>query len=236
MYSGAGCKVSDLLVERSLNSLFLAGWASVFVIPMSLIFGTIAGLLRDTWLDKIISLSTIVALSLPEFASGIFLILFFSLTLNWLPSMSSIDPTISLFKQFPMLILPILTLSLVILGYVARMVRASVLEVSSSDYVRMATLNGIPGPIVVVKYILRNALLPTVTVIAMNVGWVIGGLIVVETVFAFPGLGGLLLYAVTQRDVPLIQACVLFAVGAYMILNFIADLVYMFLNPTIRHG
>jgi peptide/nickel transport system permease protein len=149
--------------------------------------------------------------------------------------MSNIDTNVDLLRQFPMLILPILTLSLVILGYIARMTRASVIEVSSSNYVRTAVLMGLPTSNVIVKHILRNALLPSITVIAMNMGWLIGGIVVVESVFAFPGLGSLLLYGVMQRDVPLIQASVLFAAAAYMILNFVADLLYLFLNPRLRN-
>jgi peptide/nickel transport system permease protein len=149
--------------------------------------------------------------------------------------MSNIDTNVDLLRQFPMLILPILTLSLVILGYIARMTRASVIEVSSSNYVRTAVLMGLPTSNVIVKHILRNALLPSITVIAMNMGWLIGGIVVVESVFAFPGLGSLLLYGVMQRDVPLIQASVLFAAAPYMILNFVADLLYLFLNPRLRN-
>ena len=230
-----GIGIADLLLQRARNSLFLAGCASIFLIPISLFIGTIAGLKRDTWVDKFISLVTITAISVPEFASGIFLILLFSLTLNFLPSASNIDPTGSLFKHLPHLILPILTLSLVFLGYIARMMRASVIEVSSSNYVRTAVLKGLSDAQVIWKHVVRNALLPSVTVIAMNIGFFIGGLIVVETVFAYPGLGSLLLFAINQRDVPLIQATVLFVFAAYMLLNLVADLLYMFLNPRIRY-
>jgi peptide/nickel transport system permease protein len=231
-----GYRVSDLLWKRSLNSLFLAAFASLFVIPISLLLGTIAGLMRDTWVDKLISLMSMVAISLPEFASGIFLILILSLTFKLLPSMSSIDPTVSLVRQLPMLILPILTLSFIILGYIARMTRVSVIEVSSSNYVRTAVMSGLPNSNIILKHILRNALLPSVTVISMNMGWLIGGLVVVETVFAFPGLGTLLLYCIMQRDVPLIQSTALVTVTSYMVLNFIADLLYMLLNPRLRHS
>lgn len=230
-----GCRVADLLLDRSSNSLFLAACTSLFVIPISLLAGTVAGLKRDTWIDKIISLLTMVAISLPEFASGIFFILVFSLTFKLLPAMSNIDTNVGLLRQLPMLILPVLTLSLVILGYIARMTRASVIEVSSSNYVRTSILMGLPISNVIIKHILRNALLPSITVIAMNMGWLIGGIIVVESVFAFPGLGSLLLYGVMQRDVPLIQATVLFTVGAYMILSFIADILYQLLNPRLRN-
>lgn len=229
-----GVKIADLLVISARNSLFLALCSSIFIIPLSLLLGTLAGLKRDTWVDKFLSLTTMVAISLPEFASGVFLILLFSLTLKWLPAASSINPNQSLMSQFSSLILPILTLSLVLLGYITRMTRASVIEVSSSNYVRTAFLKGLPNVQIILKHILRNALLPSITVIAMNIGWLIGGLVVVETVFAYPGLGSLLLFGIVQRDVPFIQATVLFIVMAYMVLNLIADLLYALLNPRIR--
>jgi len=232
--SVTGLKIADLLVLSTQNSLFLAICSSIFIIPLSLLLGTLAGLKRDTWVDKFLSLTTMVAISLPEFISGVFLILLFSLTLKWLPSASSINPNQSLLSQFPSLILPILTLSFVLLGYITRMTRASVIEVSSSNYVRTAILKGLPNVQIILKHILRNALLPSITVIAMNIGWLIGGLVVVETVFAYPGLGSLLLFGIVQRDVPLIQATVLFIVMAYMVLNLIADLLYALLNPRIR--
>ena len=230
-----GWRISDLLVQRAYYSLFLAGWAMVIIVPIALFLGTIAGLKHDSALDKFISLTTIVAFSLPEFATGAFLIFIFALCLKWLPAASAINPSVSLIKQLPALILPILTLSLALLGYQARMVRSSVIEVSSSNYVRTAFLKGLPRKDIFLRYVLRNALLPSVTVIAMNIGWLIGGLVIVETVFGYPGVGSLVLFAIVQRDVPLIQATVLFVVMGYVVLNFVADLLYMYLNPRIRH-
>lgn len=230
-----GIPISGLLINRAENSLFLAFWASLFVIPLSLLLGALAGLKQDTWVDRIVSLSTMVAISLPEFVSGVFLILIFSITFGWLPSSSNIDPNVSLWLQWRALILPIVTLSLVILGYIARMTRASVIDVASSNYARTAILKGLRPSQVLFKHVLRNALLPSVTVIAMNVGWMIGGLVVVESVFAFPGLGSLLLFAINQRDVPLIQDAALFVVAAYMLLNLIADIMYQVLNPKLRY-
>jgi peptide/nickel transport system permease protein len=231
-----GYRVSDLLKGHSLNSIFLASFACILVIPVSLLLGIIAGLARNSWVDKFISLGTMIAISVPEFASGILLILFFGLFLKLFPSMSNVDPSVSLVKQWPMLVLPILTLSLVILGYIAKMARASIVEVSRSNYVRTAILKGLPDLQLILNHILRNSLLPSITVIAMNIGWLISGIIVVELVFAYPGMGSLLFFAIVQRDVPLIQATILFAVGAYMFLNFVADILYTFLDPRLRYS
>ncbi len=231
----SGVRISDLLIDRSENSFFLAFIASVIVIPISLAFGAWAGINKGKFIDKLISLSSMVAISIPEFVSGILFILVFSLWLGVLPSASSIDPNLPLWMQLDAVVLPIMTLSLVLLGYIVRMTRASVIDSASSNYVKTALFKGLSDNQIIVRHILPNALIPSITVIAMNVGWMIGGLVVVETVFAFPGLGSLLLYAIVQRDVTLIQNTSLLVVTVYMFLNLLADILYMFVNPRIRY-
>lgn len=231
-----GVPVAELIVRRGRNSLFLAAAATVFLVPVALLLGVIAGLRVGTFSDNLISTLTLTATAMPEFISGTFLILIFSVWLGVLPATSSIDPAGSLFGQFRLLILPILTVSLVLLGYVARMIRASVIESSRADYTRTAVLKGLPQRRVIVRHILRNALLPSVTIIAMNLGWLFGGIIIVETVFGFPGLGRLVLFAIQQRDVPLIESVILVMAGAYLLLNLIADLLYAVLNPRIEYS
>jgi peptide/nickel transport system permease protein len=231
-----GVEVSDLIIRRGRNSLFLAGVATLFLVPLSILLGVLAGLNEDSWADNLISTLTLIVLSVPEFISGTFLMLLFSVWLGLLPATSAIDPTGALLPQFKLLILPILTVSLVLLGYVARMVRASVIDASRSYYARTAVLKGLPRIKVITRHILKNALLPAVTIIAMNLGWLIGGIIIVETVFGFPGLGRLVLFAIKQRDVPLIEASVLVMGGAYLVLNLLADIIYTWLNPRIRYS
>jgi peptide/nickel transport system permease protein len=231
-----GIEVSDLIVRRGRNSLFLAAVATVFLVPISILLGVLAGLKENSLADNTISTITLIVLSVPEFISGTFLMLVFSVWLGILPATSAIDPTGPLLEQFTLLILPILTVSLVLLGYVARMVRASVIEASRSYYTRTAVLKGLPRHKVVLRHILKNALLPAVTIIAMNLGWLIGGIIIVETVFGFPGLGRLVLFAIKQRDVPLIEASVLVMGATYLFLNLLADIVYTWLNPRIRYS
>jgi len=229
-----GIKVGNLLLNNTKASLFLAAAATLIVIPLALALGCAAGLRRDTWLDRLISLGSMMAISLPEFVSGTFFIIVFSLKLGWLPAASLIDTTRSLWDQFQYLVLPIATLALVLLGYVARMTRASVIETAGQPYIRTAILKGLPLRQVVIRHLLRNALMPTVTVIAMNIGWLVGGLVVVETVFSYPGLGSLLIMGIIQRDVPLIQGAALFIVTAYMFFNLAADIIYRLLNPRLR--
>ncbi len=229
-----GVEVSSLLLRRGRNSLFLAVSATIFLVPLSLGLGVIAGLKEGSWWDHVISTSSLIALSLPSFISGTFLMMIFAIWLKVVPAMSSIEPGANLFSVFPKLILPIVTVSLVLLGYVARMVRASVIDASHSDYARTAVLKGLPQ-MKVVWHILRNALMPTVTVIAMNLGWLIGGLVIVETLFAYPGLGRLVYTAIQRQDIPLIQASVLLTSAVYLLLNLASDVIYTFLDPRIRY-
>jgi peptide/nickel transport system permease protein len=230
-----GVSVSSLLIQKGKNSLFLATFAALFLIPVSLGLGIISGLKEGSWADNLISTSSLIALSLPEFISGTFFVLVFSVWLGVLPVTATINPNKSLLSQFDMLVLPILTISLVLLGYVARMVRVSIIEVSRADYIRTAILKGMPRSRLVAFHILPNALLPAITVIAMNVGWLMGGIVVVETVFGFPGLGRLVLFAIKQRDMPLIQSVILVIAAAYLALNLAADIIYGALNPQVKY-
>ncbi|HVP17525.1 MAG TPA: ABC transporter permease [Spirochaetia bacterium] len=230
-----GVHISDLIIRKGLNSLFLAAASTILLVPLSLLLGVIAGLKEQKWPDSVISTFSLIAISLPEFISGTFLMLVFSVWLRWLPAASSINLDVSLFRQLHLLVLPVVTVSLVLLGYVARMVRASVIEASRSPYARTAILKGLPPLLVNSRHILKNALLPSVTIIAMNIGWLFGGIIIVESVFGYPGLGSLVLFAITQRDVPLIEDVVLLMAAAYLVLNLLADIVYALLNPRIRY-
>jgi peptide/nickel transport system permease protein len=230
-----GVGIADLIIRRGKNSLFLAAASTIMLVPLSLLMGVIAGLKEEKWPDSVISTFSLIAISLPEFISGSFLMLVFSVWLRWLPAASSINTDVSLLRQLHLLILPIVTVSLVLLGYVARMVRVSVIESSRSPYARTAILKGLPARLVNSRHILKNALLPSVTIIAMNIGWLFGGIIIVESVFGFPGLGSLVLFAIQQRDVPLIEDVVLLMAAAYLVLNLLADIVYAVLNPRIRY-
>lgn len=229
-----GFAVSDLILTRLPNSLLLAAMAMMIILPVALTLGTLCALRPHSLFDRIVSIASMVTISLPEFASAIFLIILFSKLIPVLPSMSAIDRHVDLSMQLEMFVLPALALSLITTGYILRMVRFSVLNVAASDQVKAAALSGVPRSVVLVHYILRNSLIPTVTIIAMNMGWLIGGLVVVETVFAFPGLGTLLLHAVTQRDVPLIQGVALCSVVVYLLMNLTADVIAVMLNPRLR--
>jgi peptide/nickel transport system permease protein len=227
--------VGPLIMERLGNSLALAGMALLISVPIAVTLGVIAGLRRGKPEDHAISVGTLAGVSMPEFVVGVVLILIFSSTLSILPASSLMEPDENPFSNLAILILPSITLLAVTLAHTTRMTRASMISVMQADYVRTAVLKGLPWRRVVLRHALPNALLPTVTIIAINIGWMIGGLIVVETVFSYPGLGQLTIRAITNRDVPLMQAVALLITFIYAFANLIADILYTLLNPRIRY-
>ncbi|KAB2852317.1 MAG: ABC transporter permease [Anaerolineae bacterium] len=231
--------------QRLENSGRLAILTLLIAIPISLMLGIIAALNEGNLVDGFISILTLGVVSLPEFVTGIFLIhtVAFKWAKNWewLPfelrgSASGFKPEMSFTESLPYLILPAIAATFVLLAYVTRLTRAGVIEELKRDYVRTAELKGLPYPIVIVRHVLRNALSPTVTVIAISLGWLISGLVVVESVFNYKGLGSLLIFAVENRDLPIIQAIVMITVAVILLANFLADLTYAFLNPRVRLG
>ncbi len=231
-----GTTILPLVMQRLENSLYLAGLTLLIAVPLSVTLGILAGLAKDTWVDNVISISALSVVGLPEFVTGLVLIQIFAFGLGLLPSSSSVAPGATLGEMFPMLILPALTATLVLLAYVSRLVRSGVIEEAEKPYVRIATLKGLPYRQVVFRHILRNALLPTITVLAISFGWLISGLVVVENVFNFPGLGRLLVFAIDRSDLPLIRAIIMLTVVAFTMANLVADLLYGALNPRIRLG
>lgn len=226
--------VRPLILARIRNSAMLAMMALLFYVPLGIVFGVIAALNREKPLDQIISGFSMAFVGLPEFVTGLLLISVFAFALAVLPANSSIAPNTSFREAFPSLILPAVTVSLTSLGYVTRMTRASTIDVLNTDYVRAADLKGLPRVQVLTRHVLRNSLLPTVTVVAMGIGYLIGGLIITESVYGYPGLGRLLVYGIQRRDVILIQACSMIVVIVYTLSNLIADILYSILNPRIR--
>ncbi|MCH8186402.1 MAG: ABC transporter permease subunit [Chloroflexi bacterium] len=223
------------MIKRSLpNSAILAVFAFIVAVPTAVAAGVWMGIRPDTKLDRLVSQGSLLTISLPEFVTGVLLMLLFSSTLGWLPSSSIMLPGESVWSRPEVLVLPILTITGALFAYIMRMARANVMEVMESDYVRTAILKGLPMRRVVVRHVLPNAMLPTITVIANNVGWMFGGLIIVESVFAYPGVGRLLLTAIDTRDVRLLQSTALVIAAVYAFSNLTADLLYGVLNPRIR--
>ena len=228
-------EVRPVALERLRNSAMLALVAFLLYVPPGIFLGVIAAWRRDSPLDQVISAGSLAFAGLPEFVTGVLLIALFSRALGWFPSSSAIAPNTSFAAALPSLILPGLTVSLTSLAYVVRMTRASTVEVLQTDYVRAARLKGLSTRNVIFGHVLRNSLLPTVTVVAAGIGWLLGGLIVTESVFGYPGLGRLVLFAIQRRDLPLIQATTMIIVVIFALANLAADIIYALLNPRIRY-
>jgi len=230
-----GQDVRTVTLERLRNSAMLAFVAFLMYVPLGIFLGVVAAWRRNSAADHALSAGSLAFIGLPEFVTAILLIAVFSRWLGWLPSSSAIPPGTSFFAALPSLILPAMTVSLASLAYVLRMTRAGTIEVLQTDYVRTARLKGLPVLAVAFRHVLRNSLLPTITVVAAGVGWLIGGLIVTESVFGYPGLGRLVLFAVQRRDIPLIEATTMVIVIIFALANLVADIVYALLNPRIRY-
>lgn len=228
--------VSELVGQRLRNSAALAGLAFVVIVPFSVVMGVISGMKEDKPVDRVISIVGLSAIAVPEFVSGIFLIVIFGLWLGWLPASAAIDPGSNPFESFKVLILPVLTLMLVDFAYIARMTRATTSQVLASNYVRTAILKGLPTRTVMFRHVLPNALLPVITVVASQIGWLLGGLVIVETLFAYPGIGLLWLDAAQEHDLPLLEALSMLMAVIYALSNLLADLLYAYLNPRIRYS
>jgi peptide/nickel transport system permease protein len=227
--------VRPLVLERLRRSAVLAVLALAVAVPLAIGLGVLSALRRNGILDQAVGLVTLVAVSLPEFIVGTVLILVLAFRFALLPPSSLVDPRKSLWSVAPSLVLPVLTLVLALLAHMTRMTRASMLDVLEQPYIRAARLRGLRPRLVILRHALRNALLPTVGIVAINVGFLIGGIVVVETVFAYPGLGRLMVDAVNHRDVPVIQMAALLIALTYALANLAADLVYAYLDPRIRY-
>lgn len=225
--------VRPLVFHRLLNSLYLAAFALVLIIPLSIGLGVMAAWKRERWPDKVITISGLSLLALPEFVSGAILLVIFAVELRWFPTQSQ-PPRASLVSIIHNLLLPALPLVFVLFGYISRMARAGTVEALESNYVRTAYLKGLRGTTVLWRHALRNSLTPTITVIAVQLGYLIGGLVVTESLFSYPGIGQLIYTAATDHDQPLLVAGVLLIAGIYTIANLLADLAYTALNPRLR--
>jgi len=233
-FTRGSAPVRPLVMDRLENTLRLSAMTLLISIPISILLGALAGLYEDSWLDSIISFFSLSVVGLPEFVTGIVLINVFAHDLAWFPATSFVSPRMAFGDWIQILTLPALTATFVLLAYVARMTRAGVIDELKKPYVRTATLKGLPQYQIIFKHVMRNALLPTITVIALSIGWLIGGLVIIEEVFNYPGLGRELVAAVKAKNLPLLQAIVVLIIFAYALANLIADIIYALLNPRIR--
>jgi peptide/nickel transport system permease protein len=228
--------VSDLLGPSLVNSLKLAAVALALVVPLSLLGGVIAALRRGRPTDRIITVTGLSLTAVPEFVSAIVLILILGLWLKLLPVTATAPAGAGFFTQIEYLLLPGFALVMVLFGYIARMARAGTIEALESDYARTAYLKGLETPTVVRRHVLRNALLPTIAVVATQMGYLIGGLIVIEKIFNYDGIGQRIYTAATYKDFVMLESCVLVIGIVYLLATLIADILYSLLNPRIRYA
>jgi len=229
-----GRPVSDSIWVRLRNSLVLAGIAFAIVMPLALLLGMLAGLKEGGFRDRFLSIGGMMFSVTPEFATGIFLILIMSVWLDLVPGATVIGEKAP-WERLDMLILPVLTLTLIELGYILRITRASMVEVMKSPYIRTAYLKGLPYWRIVFKHAIRNALMAPITVIMLHVNWLMGGIVIVEVVFGYPGLGKYLLDSAMFKDINALEAGAMILVSVAVLTQLFADIVYTFLNPRIRY-
>lgn len=228
--------ISAELLPRLANTLFLAGYAAVIAIPLAVMLGIASAVWRGSWFDRLANSLTLMSISVPEFFVGYVLVIFFAIRLAWFPSLALVDPDASFMARLYACTLPMLTLVLVVLAHMLRMTRASVGAVMSSSYIETALLKGLSRWQIVLGHALPNALAPIINVIAFNLAYLVVGVILVEVVFVYPGIGQLMVDAVTKRDIPVVQACGLLFGGTYILLNTTADLLAIWCNPRLRHA
>jgi peptide/nickel transport system permease protein len=231
-----GVPVSDLIGSALVNSLKLAALAFVIVVPLAIFGGVVAALKRDKPTDRVITLGGLSLTVVPEFVTGIVLILVFGLWLGWLPVSANAPEGSGFLTELEYLLLPALTLVILLFGYIARITRAGTIESLDADYTRTAFLKGLPRRTVMRRHVLRNSLLPTIAVVATQTGYMIGALVVIERLFNYPGMGQLIFTAATKKDFPLLQSSVLIVGIIFLVATLIADLLYSFLNPRIRYA
>ena len=228
--------VNELIGPALTNSLKLAAFAFVMVVPLAIIGGVVAALKRDRLTDRFITVGGLSLAVVPEFVTGIMLILIFGLWLGLFPVSANAPDGSSILTQLKYLFLPALTLVIVLFGYISRITRAGTIEALDADYTRTAMLKGLPRRTVVRRHVLRNSLLPTIAVIATQTGYLIGGLVVIETLFNYPGMGRLIFTAANDKDFPLLASSVLIVGIVFLVATLLADLAYSLLNPRIRYA
>ena len=233
--SASGRKsIAELVGHRMKNSLLLAAVSLSVGVPMAIFLGVITGLWRDRPIDLFFSTVAILAMTIPEFVSATVLILIFSVWLGWLPGIIVTSASAPASEFFPEILLPVFVLAMVMMAHILRMVRSSVIEVIAGDYIQMATLKGVRYWRIVFSHALPNALLPAINVVALTIAWLLGGVVVIEVVFNYPGLGRMMIDAISDRDLPVVQAIALIVASVYVGVNLTADILTMVANPRLR--
>ncbi|MCW0182936.1 ABC transporter permease [Zavarzinia sp.] len=228
-------RIADVLGGRLFNTFFLAAYAAVIAVPLAVSLGIVAALYRNSVLDRAINISTLGAISFPEFFVAYVLVLVFAIQLGWFPSFSQVSLDTPLGERLYVCLLPAVTLTMVTTAHMMRMTRAAIINVLSTPYIEMARLKGIAPWRVIVQHALPNALAPIINVIAVNIAYLIVGVVLVEVVFVYPGLGQLLVDSVSKRDLPVVQVASMIFAATYILLNLLADVLSIVSNPRLLH-
>jgi len=231
----SGERVSGTIIPRFMNTLFLAAYAAVIAVPLAIVLGIIVALLRNSIFDRVANVLTLTSISSPEFFLGYVLILFFAVKWQMFPAIASISQDMSFPELLQRTFLPALTMVLVVTAHMMRMTRAAIISLLASPYIEMARLKGVPPWKVIVHHALPNAWAPIINVVALNLAYLITGVVLVEVVFVYPGIGQLLVDAVSKRDFPVVQACCLIFAATFILLNLAADVGSILTNPRLRH-
>ncbi len=228
-------EIAELIGVRLGNTLFLAGLAAVIAVPLSLTLGILAALYRNGWFDRGINIAALTTVSFPEFFVAYVLIVWLSVNTGWFPSISNVSADLPLGDRIYRSILPALTLTLVVTAQMMRMTRAAIINLLASPYIEMARLKGLRPMRIIIRHALPNALAPIINVVALNLAYLIVGVVIVEVVFVYPGLGQLMVDSVSKRDIPVVQACSLIFAATYILLNLLADVFSTISNPRLLH-
>lgn len=226
--------IAEVIGNRLRNTFVLGIAAALVGIPIAIVLGVIIALKRDTALDVTVSSAALFAMTLPDFVIATVLVFIFSIVLGWLPAVTLVAVNAPISELLPNIVLPIVVLTFVMVAHIMRLVRTSMIDVLESEYVQMARLKGVPGRQIIVRHVLPNALLPAINIIALTLGWLLGGTTIIESIFNYPGVGTLLIKAISDRDIPLVQSLALLLALIYIGLNLVADLLTLALNPRLQ--
>jgi peptide/nickel transport system permease protein len=227
--------IAELIGTRLSNTLFLAAVTAAVAVPFAIALGVLAALYRNGIFDRAVNVVGLVNISFPEFFVAYLMLLVFAVELGILPSLSSVDPTDSLGSRLYSIALPVMTLTLIVMAHMMRMTRASIVNLMASPYIEMARLKGLNRMQIVVRHALPNAWAPIINVVVLNLAYLVVGVVVVEVVFVYPGLGQLMVDSVAKRDIPVVQACSIVFAAAYILLNLTADILSILSNPRLLH-
>ena len=230
-----GMDIADSVGQRLGNTLFLAFWAAIISVPLAILLGLLAARFNGSWPDKLISGITLATISLPEFVAGYIVMYFLAVQWGWFPSMAMMFPGMGVFERLHAIALPVIVLVMVVLAHMMRMTRAAILNVMQSAYIETAELKGLSPLTVIWRHAFPNAIAPVVNVLMLNLAYLVVGVVVVEVVFVYPGMGQFLVDHVSKRDLPVVQACGMIFAAVYIILNIFADVVSILANPRLRH-